>query len=49
MENMLTKIKDLEEQVKALTQALLMTQEKLRQQEGIAAYLLSKEVDDGDD
>lgn len=48
MENMLTKIKDLEAQVKALTEALLMTQEKLRQQEGIVAYLLSKE-DDGDE
>lgn len=49
MENMLTKIKDLEAQVKALTEALLMTQEKLRQQEGIVAYLLNKEVDDGDE
>ena len=48
MENMLTKIKDLEEQVKALTQALLMTQEKLHQQEGIVAYLLSK-GGDGDE
>lgn len=48
MENMLTKIKDLEAQVKALTEALLMTQKELRQQEGIVAYLLSK-GGDGDE
>lgn len=49
MENMYRRIKELEATVKALTEALLMTQDELRKQQNIVAYYVGKETEAKDE
>lgn len=47
MENMLQQIKDLQAQVKALTTALLLTQQELEKAQRVVDYCLSNDRDKG--
>lgn len=47
MENMLQQIKELQAQVKALTTALLLTQEELERAQHVVDWCLSKDKDKG--
>ena len=49
MENMLQQIKELQAQVKALTTALLLTQEELEKAQRVVDWCLNKDKDGGNE